>query len=138
MVNISRRGFLGALGATAAAVILLPAAKLWVPEEAQIILPAVTEAAKHEGLICGWYFGPDFTPSDDWMESGWLAKDAFEYFPGSAPLMILKEMPRISYRQPRSRGFMRFMYRGSGAPAHDGVVVPVVASWADTYALLAA
>ena len=132
-INLSRRGFLGALGATAAAVIIMPAAKLWVPEEAQIILPAVTEAAKVEGLICGWAFDPDFDPSPSF-----LAGDAIEYFPRTAPLMILKYIPRTSFRQPGHRGFQRFMYRGSGAPAHDGVVVPVVASWADTNDLIAA
>jgi hypothetical protein len=134
MVNLSRRGFLGVLGATAAAVIIMPSAKLWVPEEAQIVLPEVTEAAKAEGLICGWYFDEAYGVPDD----AWLASDAFGYFPHKAPLMILKEQPWFAFRQPRSRGFMRFIYRGTGAPARDGRVIPVVATWADYHALIAA
>jgi hypothetical protein len=133
MVNISRRGFLGALGATAAAVIILPAAKLWVPEEAQIILPAVTEAARDQRLICGWAFDPDLA-----IDPAFLAEDAFAYFPLTAPLMILKYIPRSWDRRMHRSDFQRFMYRGSGAPAHDGVVVPVVATWDNVNALIAA
>jgi hypothetical protein len=133
-VEMTRRGFLKTLAASALVIAAPSMATIWVPEQPELALPLepVIQASLNGDLVYGWILPRDMgdlsTLQDDLhMIQETLFEDAFRYFPPNAPIMLLAGEP---IARARRNELQRFVWRGNGSPIMTGgTTMRAVATW---------